>query len=257
MAQRRKPRPRGRRTGKLFALLVGIPAAILLLIAILNWVVMPLYTRLGREIDTPDVTGLAREEAEKVLARFNLKLGEVRVVADTLQPPGRVVTQFPPPGRKVKAGRTVALDVSRGSDRVLVPDLGGLRLEEAIAAVTAAGLRVGEVESLRTPDFVPGLIIAVRPMPGTELDRNATIIIAVSAPAGKFPMPNLTGMNIETASGIVASQGLILTPVRDAPSDEPVGMVMFQYPEEGTPVADGDTVALIVASPVEPAPDEQ
>lgn len=251
MPRQRKSRskPRGRKK-LIFGLLVGIPAVILLLLAGLNWVVMPLFTRMGRELVLPDLTGLAREEAEKLLDQMGLRLGEVRVVGDTLQPPDYVVTQSPPAGRRVKPGRIVHLDISRGSDRVLVPELVGSRLELALDEIAAAGLRVAEVESLRTPDIAPGLVMAVRPPAGTELDRNATLILAVSAAAGRFPMPNLTGTNVETAAGIVANQRLILGPLREAPSDEPVGMVMLQYPEEGTPVMEGDTVTLIVASPL-------
>jgi beta-lactam-binding protein with PASTA domain len=63
-------------------------------------------------------------------------------------------------------------------------------------------------------------------------------------------MPNLLGMNLETASGIIASQGLIIGEVKYAPSDEPAGIVLVQYPEEGMPIRDGDTAQLIVASPV-------
>ncbi|UCG43153.1 MAG: PASTA domain-containing protein, partial [candidate division WOR-3 bacterium] len=76
------------------------------------------------------------------------------------------------------------------------------------------------------------------------------LTLAVSAPVGKFPMPNVLGMGLETASGIIASQGLVLGGVKQAPSDETAGLVLIQYPEEGMPVADGDSVHLIVAVPV-------
>jgi serine/threonine-protein kinase len=253
MTQRRRPSSRPRRNRLVFWLLVGVPTAILLLIAGLNWVVMPLFTRMGRELTVPDVTGLGREEAEKMLAGIGLRLGEVRAVGDTLRPAGHIVAQFPPGGRKVKSGRTVDLDISRGPDRVLVPELSGARLETALAELDAVGLRVAEVETLRTPSMTAGLVIAIRPAAGTELDRGAAVVLAVSAPAGRFPMPNLIGTNIETAAGIIASQGLVLAPIREAPSDEPVGLVLVQYPEESSPVMEGDTVALIVASP--PLPD--
>jgi beta-lactam-binding protein with PASTA domain len=60
-------------------------------------------------------------------------------------------------------------------------------------------------------------------------------------------MPNLVGLSIETARGIVASQGLLMGELKSAPSDEPAGNVLIQYPEEGMTVRDGDTVSIIVA----------
>jgi beta-lactam-binding protein with PASTA domain len=66
-------------------------------------------------------------------------------------------------------------------------------------------------------------------------------------------MPNLIGTQLETATGIVASQGLVLARIQEAPSEETVGLVLVQFPEEGSSVASGDSVHLIVASP--PLPD--
>jgi beta-lactam-binding protein with PASTA domain len=62
-------------------------------------------------------------------------------------------------------------------------------------------------------------------------------------------MPDLVGMSLETAHGILVSQGLTLGEVKRAPSDEPSGNVLVQYPEEGMTVRDGDTVSVIVAMP--------
>ena len=232
--------------------LVVIPASLLLLLALLNWVIMPFFTRFGRELEVPELVGRTRAAAEQAIRDAGLTLGEIRTVGDTAQPPGHVVFQFPRPGRMVKTGRQVSIDVSRGANRLLVPDVVGMAVARAAARLEELGFTISEIESLRTPNVPVGRVMAVRPMAGTEVDRGSTIILAVAAPVGKFPMPNLLGVDLETASGIVASQGLVLGGVREAPSDEPVGLVLVQFPEEGMSVRDGDTVHMIVAVPFEP-----
>lgn len=248
----RKSRSKGR--GRLlFWLLVVVPAALLGLIAVLNWIVMPLVTGRGQELPVPQVVGATLEEAKELIAKVGLTLGEVRVVDDTAFAPGRVVGQVPPPGRRVKPGRQVRLDVSRGANRLTVPDVTGMAAQLATALLEEAGLVIAEVESLRVPDLPAGQVIATRPVAGFEVERGSAIVLAVSAPVGKFPMPNLIGAQLETATGIIASQGLILAQVQEAPSEEPVGLVLVQFPEEGSSVASGDSIHLIVASP--PLPD--
>ncbi len=164
-------------------------------------------------------------------------------------PVDRVVTQHPEPGRRVKLGRRVHLDVSRGGAKLKVPYVEGLTVARATALLTESGLDLAGVESLKTPNLPPGQVVATRPPAGTEVDQGEGIFIQVASRVGNFPMPNLVGMALETAQGIVAAQGLVIGQVRQAPSDEPVGMVLVQYPEEGMTVRDLDTVSLIVAAP--------
>jgi serine/threonine-protein kinase len=242
----RQARPR-RRRGILVLLLAVLAFA--LLIVVLNWIVMPLVVGRGRETTVPNVVGLDRFAAEESLLKAGLRLGEVRSASNATVPQDRVVTQHPEPGQRVKLGRQVYLDVSRGGSRLKVPHVEGLTLARATALLSESGLPIAGVESLRTPNLPPGQVVATRPPAGIEVSQGERIFIQIAARVGNFPMPNLVGMSLETAQGIVASQGLTLGEVKRAPSDEPAGNVLIQYPEEGMTVRDLDTVSLIVAAP--------
>jgi beta-lactam-binding protein with PASTA domain len=241
----RQARPRRRRG--ILALLIAVPA-FALLIVILNWIVMPLVVGRGRETTVPNVVGLDRFAAEESLLKTGLRLGEVRSAPNATVPADRVVTQHPEPGQRVKLGRQVHLDVSRGGSKLKVPRVEGLTLVRATGLLSESGLSIAGVESLRTPGLPPGQVVATRPPAGVEVSQGERIFIQIAARVGNFPMPNLVGMSLETAQGIVASQGLTLGEVKYAPSDEPAGNVLIQYPEEGMTVRDLDTVSLIVAA---------
>jgi len=238
-------RPRRRRT--LRALLVAV-LAFAMLVAILNWVVMPLVVGRGREATVPSVVGLDRFAAEESVLKAGLLLGDVRSVSNATVPPDRVVAQHPEPGQHVKLGRQVHLDVSRGGSRLKIPHVEGLALPRATALLSESGLSIAGVESLRTLSLPPGQVVATRPPAGVEVDEGERIFIQIASRTGNFPMPNLVGMSIEMARGIIASQGLTLGEVKHAPSDEPAGSVLVQYPEEGMTVRDSDVVSLIAAT---------
>jgi beta-lactam-binding protein with PASTA domain len=237
-----------RRSHKLRTSLIVL-LALALVVALLNWVVMPLVVRSGRETTVPSVVGLDRFAAEESLLKAGLLLGEVQSVSNATVPPDNVVAQRPEPGQSVKLGRRVDLDVSRGGARLKVPHVEGLTLNRATALLSESGLSVAGVESLRAPALPPGQVISTHPPAGIEVDEGERIFIQVASRIGDFPMPNLVGLNVETARGIIVSQGLALGEVKQAPSDEPVGNVLVQYPEEGMTVRDLDTVSLIVAVP--------
>jgi len=242
----RQRRPRKRRT--LLTVLIVI-LALALLVVLFNWVVMPLVVGRGRETTVPNVVGLDRFAAVESVLNAGLLLGEVRSVSNATVPLDRVVAQHPEPGQRVKLGRKVQLDVSAGGSKLKVPHVEGLTLTRATALLLESGLAVAGVESLRKPNLPPGQIFATRPPAGVEVDEGDSIFVQIAFRTGNFPMPNLIGMNLEEAHGIITAQGLVLGEVKQAPSDEPVGNVLVQYPEEGMTVRDLDTVSVIVAAP--------
>ncbi len=214
---------------------------------------MPLLVHKGNEVAVPNLIGMTEADAEKTIVPLGLKIGTARKVPHPDIPIGRVVAQYPRPGRKVKVGREIDLDISAGANVVKIPNLEGLPLPQAITALERAGFVIARVESIRSANVPAGRVAALFPPAGTEVRQGTEVVISVSTKTGTFPMPNLVGLNIETARGIIASHGMVLGQIKSAVSTEPLGTVLFQYPEEGMPVISGDTVSLIVATDSNPA----
>lgn len=64
------------------------------------------------EVKVPDVVGKDRFEAERILADADLKF-RVRATRPSKENPDKVLFQLPRAGEVVKAGQTVAMDISR------------------------------------------------------------------------------------------------------------------------------------------------
>ncbi|HTW91583.1 MAG TPA: PASTA domain-containing protein [bacterium] len=240
--------PRKHRSHKLRGLLIFV-LVLAALVAALNWFLMPLFVRRGRETTVPSVIGMDRFAATESLLKAGLVIGEVRSVSNATVPPDRIVAQHPEPGQRVKTGRQVQLDISHGGARMKVPHVEGLTLARASALLTESGLVLAGVESLRSPTLPQGQVVSTRPAAGEDVEEGDRVSVQVASRTGSFPMPTLVGMSLASAQGVITSQGLSLGEVKRAPSDEPAGNVLVQYPEEGMTVRDLDTVNLIVAAP--------
>jgi PASTA domain len=74
------------------------------------------------EVKVPDVVGKDRFDAEKILAEADLKF-RVRASRPSNQAkPDTVLFQLPRPGEVVKAGQTVAMDISRAAKEGETPE---------------------------------------------------------------------------------------------------------------------------------------
>jgi hypothetical protein len=101
---------------RFLAVLRRITIVIVIAIAFLFGVVTTVYLSLrSPEVKVPDVVGKDRFEAEKILAENDLKF-RVRATRPSNQAkPDSVLFQLPRPGEVVKAGQTVAMDISRAA----------------------------------------------------------------------------------------------------------------------------------------------
>jgi serine/threonine-protein kinase len=96
---------------------------------------------------------------------------------------GAVVWQDPPPETILPPGATVQLTVSDGPAPVTIPDVVGLSLPYAERILTAAGIKVGSVDTVRAAPE-PGVVMAVRPPPGNGRPRGSSVDLLVSGGEG-------------------------------------------------------------------------
>jgi serine/threonine-protein kinase len=120
----------------------------------------------------PAIAGMAPADADAALK--GLGLVPVRgedVFADGV-PAGRVATSTPAPGTAVPRGSTITYQVSKGPNLVKVPVLNMMNLQQATAALAAAGLTVGPV----TGDPNRAVVIASPPA-GTSVPRGTAVAL--------------------------------------------------------------------------------
>ncbi|MXI17192.1 PASTA domain-containing protein, partial [Escherichia coli] len=121
-------------------------------------------------LDVPSTVGATRQKAGELLAAAGFRTTVQEVFSETVAR-GTVVAQDPPGGRLARAGR-VTLQVSRGPERIAVPDLRDKTDAGAKAALAAAGL---EGRGVRPPLFGGDRVSRQDPAPGTRVRRGTTV----------------------------------------------------------------------------------
>lgn len=199
------------------------------------------------EYAVPNLVGKTAREAFLLLKDTGLRL-EVVEGNDPAKPKEVVLAQEPPPGTRLRAGRTVRLTLNQARLNPL-PELKGLRQEEAEARLSELGYRLAGVAQVESPEPL-GTVLASDPPPGTPLPPGAPVRLLVSRGASlgpTVPLPQLTGLSQKEALFLLNAMGLQVQ-VEEVPSGAPPGTVLAQEPAPGTPMPPGSGVRLRVAA---------
>ena len=76
----------------------------------------------GREVTIPKLVGMSPLEAERAGAASGLLVVVERQFYSADIPEGRIMTQMPPPGTKVRRGWSIRVAQSLGPQRVTIPE---------------------------------------------------------------------------------------------------------------------------------------
>jgi serine/threonine-protein kinase len=213
-----------------------------------NFFIMPAIGGSGKSAAVPNVIGKPLVEAQKIILAQKFALGEVNDVFDSIFPQGHIAGQKPLAGSIAKTGRKVNLLVSKGPQMVKIPFIEQISLDQGLRILSSLGINAASIESLRSTTIPSGKIIGLEPGPGSELPTGGRLKVFVSSGLfGIFLMPTLVGLPFNTAADSIRSNGLILGGIETIPSEEPQGLVIIQYPEDGMRVRNGDTVKLIIS----------
>jgi len=168
-----------------------------------------------------------------------------RTVHDLGVPEGHVLTQEPQGDARL--GTEVRLVLSAGPRQVTVPDVDGVTLDDAVAALAAAdlGAAVTEVHHERVPE---GRVIGTDPPPGEEVDEGTEVAVTVSLGPTPIAVPELVGSDLAQARTLVGDAGLELTiSERRYDATAPVDQVLAQDPAPGDIRYAGDVVEVVVS----------
>lgn len=130
------------------------------------------------EIEIPSVTGLTEDQAEKKLTEKGFKAVRDYTYSDTVAE-GQVVSQSPEAGKKGKKGDTITYYLSRGTEKVKVPDVTNKSEADARSELESAGFTVSDV-SKEYNDTVPAGSVIRQSNSGEYKEKGTAIVLVVS-----------------------------------------------------------------------------
>src|ERR1700748_3880254 len=135
----------------------------------------------GRETTMPNIIGKNVSEANRMLSSRGLVLRVAdRVYSDA--PINVVVRQTPTSGMLMKVSQQAHVVLSLGQRQLQIPLLEGNSLRASRIELLRAGLQVGEVSSITTPDEPADTVMLQTPRPGAGAATPRVDVLVSSGP---------------------------------------------------------------------------
>ena len=133
-------------------------------------------------------------------------------------------------------------------NKVQVPNLDGLTIEQATNALDDFQLRLG-AQTPEVSDRPSGTIIAQQPAAGETLEQNQAVNVTISGGLEQATVPQLVGLtSLDSVRLALSDANLQLGTIKEKASSQPTGYVLAQDPPEGTQVEAGSMISISVSS---------
>jgi serine/threonine-protein kinase len=186
------------------------------------------------------------DEAAKTLDDAGFTNHPREEVADDKIPEGRVVRTDTAEGAKAAPDAPITLFVSTGPAGKAIPDVVGLTVAQARAALVDQGFTVGNTVQQPSNDVAKGRVSGTNPT-GTAPEQS-TIDLVVSSGPGEVEVPVVKGHSESAATDEIQAAGLqvAVSFTTLPPGDPNVGRVITVDPSAGTSLAPNSTVTITV-----------
>ncbi|MEE1086607.1 MAG: Stk1 family PASTA domain-containing Ser/Thr kinase [Schaedlerella sp.] len=205
------------------------------------------------KIKVPDVRGMNEDKAKKVLEDDDFVV-DVDYKFDSSVEESKVISTDPEHGEEVDKGSNITIYVSKGSEKVKVPNVVGESASSAQRILENADFKVSVTEEY-SDKVSEGKVISQNPVGGKKAETGTTITIVVSLGPKEVlvKVPSLQGMSKSEAQNALSSAGLKANIVEQYNSNVTTGYVISQTVSGGSEVPEGTTITVYVSLGPEPS----
>jgi serine/threonine-protein kinase len=193
-------------------------------------------------VSVPEVQGLTEKQATKALVDEGLRVNPDFAFDDKV-PEDRAIGTQPAAGTNLPADSAVKLIISRGSNKVEVPDVVGLDDQQALSLLSDNDLGGNVVQ--RDDDAPAGQVVGQSPGPGRMVKAGAQVTLFVSS--GAIAVPDVVGQTRKQAVTAIKRGGFTPSVTEEPTTDSTEsGRVLSQFPPPGSRGQRGDLVTITV-----------
>ncbi|SEP68133.1 serine/threonine protein kinase [Lentzea xinjiangensis] len=199
----------------------------------------------------PDLVGKSPSEAQAVLDKdpngFKLQQAADAIEVDDPNKVGKVATQNPATGLKLKKGGTISIQLGRAPDKQNVPNVVGDDVDDARQTLIGSNFKVQveEVDSAKPQ----GQVLSQTPAGNSKAAKDTTVTLKVSR-GNQLEMPDLTGLTqreAETKLKALGWNGNLNVEEQQVTNPQQKDKVLTQNPAKGQQITKGSTVTITVA----------
>jgi eukaryotic-like serine/threonine-protein kinase len=221
----------------------------------------------GQEVIVPAFVGVTPAEANRLATNLGLQLEIERQYYSPQIPEGRIMTQIPTPGAKVRRGWQVRVAESMGPQRVAIPDVINQSEHAAEWNIRRRGLDLASTAEMQVSGLPADQVVAQSPPPNANsvAAPKTNLLISVPADPATYVMPSFIGQPLGTASRTLQDAGFKLGNVTIAPQPQdpsappqipstpitpaqpsPASLIVVQNPPAGQKIIAGAIISFEV-----------
>lgn len=231
-------------------------ALVLVVVALVSAVTAMRLAIHGEEIQVPAIVGMAPSDAERAIAGLGLQMEVERQYYSPQIPEGRIMSQLPLPGTKVRRGWQVRIALSMGPQRVSIPDVTRQSERAAELNIRRRGLEVTSIADIQLAGTPADQVVAQSPPPNASqvAAPKTSLLISMSADPAAYVMPAFLGQTLGEATRALQDAGFKLgnisvasraaAAMANGPSTAPTSssIIVGQSPPAGQKVLAGAVV---------------
>ena len=250
-------------------------ALVLIVVAMLSALTAMRLAIHGQEVTVPPLVGMAPVDAERTTAGLGLQMSIERQYYSPQIPEGKIMSQLPLPGTKVRRGWQVRVAQSLGPTRVAIPDVTGQSEYAAELNIRRRGLDVASMAEVDDADVPADQVLAQSPIANAVqvVAPKISLLVTAAPQPQAFVMPSFLGDLLGSASKTLQDAGFRLGNVSVAPppaaapdaagqsspdvspttgappapqQPSPASMIVTQWPSPGMKVTAGAVVSFEV-----------
>jgi serine/threonine protein kinase/beta-lactam-binding protein with PASTA domain len=226
---------------------LGLLVIALITAAVLLW--PKLFPSAPDQVQVPRLVNLTEAQARSAIGDAGLTVTNVEFDNSDTVAAGNVISQRPQPDSYVDPGTGVEITLSAGKPQVAVPNIVGMQLKDAKAALEQAGLVARPQE--RESDEQKNKVLESNPAPGIKLEAGQPVTLYYSD--GPEQVPDVRGKTQQQAEQILRDAGFDPEARPEPDTTQPKGTVVDQFPQSPETRKQGEKV-LIFVSTYEPPP---
>lgn len=221
-------------------------ALVLVVVALVSALMAMRFAIHGQEVQVPAIVGLTPSDAERAVAGMGLQIEVERQYYSPQIPEGRIMTQLPLPGTKVRRGWQVRVAQSMGPQRVSIPDVTKQSERAAELNIRRRGLEVTSTAEMQLAGTPADQVLAQSPPANASqvAAPRTSLLVTVTADSPAYVMASFVGQPLGTATRTLQDAGFKL------------GNVSMVPPIVAPPSPDPQSAPASSAAPVSVAPQQ-
>jgi beta-lactam-binding protein with PASTA domain len=240
----------------------AILALTLVVVALVSALTAMRFAIHGQEVQVPAIVGLTPVDAARSVAGLGLQIEVERQYYSPQVPEGRIMTQLPLPGTKVRRGWQLRVAQSLGPQRVAIPDVTNQSERAAEWNIRRRGLDLASTAEMQLPGTPADQVLAQSPPANAEqvAAPKTSLLVTVASDPPAYVMPSFAGQPLGSVSRALQDAGFKLGNVSMAPAaasatpsstpsiaiipaqPSPASIIVTQTPAAGQKVLAGATV---------------